>query len=39
MPIAQFKGVEFELDENGYLKDPGKWSKEVIDLKTYYPYI
>ncbi|GBD97573.1 sulfurtransferase TusE [bacterium BMS3Abin06] len=31
MPTVEFKGIEFELDESGYLKDPGKWSKEVSE--------
>ena len=31
MPIVEFKGVKFELDESGYLDDPKKWSKEVSE--------
>ena len=31
MPTVEFKGIKFELDENGYLADPNKWTREVTE--------
>lgn len=31
MPIASLGGTELEIDEDGFIQEPEKWSKEVAE--------
>jgi len=31
MPKATFGGMELEIDEDGFIQEPDKWSKEVAE--------
>lgn len=31
MPIASLGGMELEIDEDGFIQEPEKWSKEVAE--------